>query len=60
MDAGYADQLLLGGDMTTPEAPGLPYLLRRLRLRLEPVLRKDVMDRIFVRNPARAFTVGRS
>ncbi|MEU9015110.1 phosphotriesterase [Streptomyces sp. NPDC048479] len=59
-DAGYAGQLLLGGDMTTPETPGMPYLLRRLRPRLEPALGKDVMDRILVRNPARAFALYRS
>lgn len=58
--AGFGDRLLLGGDTTTPETPGMPYLLRRLRPRLESALGKDLLDRIFVRNPARAFAFDRS
>jgi 5-phospho-D-xylono-1,4-lactonase len=61
-EAGHADQLLVGGDTTTAAArastgggPGIPYLLRRLRPRLEHELGDDVTTKIFVHNPARAF-----
>ncbi|WP_431047355.1 phosphotriesterase family protein [Streptomyces sp. P1-3] len=63
-DAGYADRLLLGGDTTTAAAraasgggPGMPYLLRRLRPRLAAGLGEELMERILVGNPARAFAV---
>lgn len=61
--AGYADRLLLGGDTTTAGArsvsggPGMPYLLRRVRPRLEASLGKETVERILVHNPAQAFTV---
>ncbi|WP_328541022.1 phosphotriesterase family protein [Streptomyces sp. NBC_00344] len=56
-DAGYGDRLLLGGDTTTPETPGMPYLLRRLRPRLEKTLGPALMKQILVGNPARAFAL---
>ena len=63
-EAGYGDQLLLGGDTTTAAArastdggPGMPFLLRRLRPTLEQALGADLVERIFVANPARAFAV---
>lgn len=62
-EAGFGDRLLLGGDTTTAAArsvnggPGLPYLLRRLRPRLEPALGKDLVERILTENPGRAFGV---
>ncbi|MHC3468010.1 phosphotriesterase family protein [Streptomyces sp. 7R007] len=62
-DAGYADRLLLGGDTTTAAArsvdggPGMPYLLRRVRPRLELALGTEAVDRVFTDNPARAFAV---
>lgn len=63
-EAGYGDQLLLGGDTTTAAArastdggPGMPFLLRRLRPKLERALGADLVEQIFVANPARAFAV---
>ncbi|MFJ8504258.1 phosphotriesterase [Streptomyces avermitilis] len=62
-EAGFGHRLLLGGDTTTPAArsvnggPGLPYLLRRLRPRLEAALGKDLVERILTENPGRAFGV---
>ncbi|MGW0731958.1 phosphotriesterase family protein [Streptomyces sp. NPDC002851] len=62
-DAGFADRLLLGGDTTTAgarsvnEGPGMPYLLRGLRERLDAAVGKEVVDGMLVGNPARAFTV---
>ncbi|MFJ8927876.1 phosphotriesterase [Streptomyces sp. NPDC102364] len=62
-DAGHADRLLLGGDTTTAGArsvtggPGMPYLLRRVRPRLEAVLGEGTVERILVDNPAQAFSV---
>ena len=63
-EAGHADQLLLGGDTTTAAAraatdggPGMPFLLRRLRPRLERELGHEATMKIFVDNPARAFAV---
>ncbi|MDG4863761.1 phosphotriesterase [Streptomyces sp. T-3] len=56
-EAGFGGQLLLGGDSTTPEAPGMPHLLRRLRPRLELTLGKDLVDRILTENAARAVAV---
>lgn len=64
-DAGFGDRLLLGGDTTTAGArsvsggPGMPYLLRRVRPRLELALGKELVDRILVDNPGRAFAVER-
>lgn len=60
-EAGYGDKILLGGDTTTAAArsvhggPGMPYLLRRQRPRLEAELGRDLVDRILTTNPARAF-----
>ncbi|MGX5183277.1 phosphotriesterase family protein, partial [Streptomyces avermitilis] len=62
-EAGFGHRLLLGGDTTTAAArsvnggPGLPYLLRRLRPRLEQALGKDLVGRILTENPGRAFGV---
>lgn len=60
--AGHGDRLLLGGDTTTASAraatgggPGMPFLLRVLRPRLERELGADMVSKIFVTNPARAF-----
>ncbi|MFF4353451.1 phosphotriesterase [Streptomyces sp. NPDC001530] len=60
-DAGFGHRLLLGGDTTTAAArsvnggPGMPYLLRRVRPRLELALGKELVDRILTENPGRAF-----
>lgn len=61
--AGHARQLLLGGDTTTAAArastgagPGLPYLLRVLRPRVEQVLGVAVAEDVFRANPARAYS----
>lgn len=59
-EAGHVDRLLLGGDTTTATAradPGMPYLLNRLRPRVERELGTDAASQIFVVNPARAFAV---
>jgi 5-phospho-D-xylono-1,4-lactonase len=59
--AGHADRLLLGGDTVTPSArstadgPGMPFLLKGLRPRIERELGADIATAIFVDNPARAF-----
>jgi phosphotriesterase-related protein len=62
VEAGHADQLLIGGDTTTAEAragtgggPGMPYLLRRLRPAIERELGAATATKLFVTNPARAF-----
>ncbi|MDO0930902.1 phosphotriesterase [Streptomyces sp. DG2A-72] len=60
-DAGFGDRILLGGDTTTAAArsvnggPGMPYLLRRVRTRLEVALGAELVGRILTDNPARAF-----
>ncbi|MEU3369874.1 amidohydrolase family protein [Streptomyces sp. NPDC006660] len=54
-DAGFADRLLLGGDTVTPDTPGMPYLLRRVRPRLALTLGDELVDRILVANPARVY-----
>ncbi|MFD7163467.1 phosphotriesterase family protein [Streptomyces violascens] len=54
-DAGFAERLLLGGDTVTPDTPGMPYLLRRVRPRLELALDKGVLEQILVANPARVY-----
>jgi phosphotriesterase-related protein len=62
-DAGFADRLLLGGDTTTSAArsvhggPGMPYLLRRVRPRLEAELGAELVARVLTENPGRAFAV---
>jgi phosphotriesterase-related protein len=64
VEAGHANQLLLGGDSTTAAAraasgggPGIPYLLTSLRPRLEREFGADVVAKILIANPARAFAV---
>ncbi|WP_382466031.1 phosphotriesterase [Streptomyces noursei] len=60
-DAGFADRILLGGDTTTAGArsvnggPGMPYLLRRLRPRLELAVGAEAVAGMLRANPARAF-----
>ncbi|MFI1534833.1 phosphotriesterase [Streptomyces anandii] len=60
-EAGFADRLLLGGDTVTAGArsvdggPGMPYLLRRVRPRLEADLGAETVNRILTANPAHAF-----
>lgn len=54
-EAGLGGRLLLGGDTTVPETPGMPYLLRRVRPRLEEALGKELLDTVLTTNPARAF-----
>lgn len=62
-EAGFGDRLLLGGDTTTAAArsvnggPGMPYLLRRVRPRLELELGNELTDRILTANPSRAYAV---
>ena len=53
-DAGFAEQLLLGGDTTTSAArgaPGMAHLLTQLRPRLDP----ELAEYVFTANPTRAF-----
>jgi phosphotriesterase-related protein len=53
-DAGHADQVLLGGDTTTAAArggPGMAFLLRTIW----PRLGKELAERFFIANPARAY-----
>jgi len=60
-DAGHTHQILLGGDTLTPtarsraEGPGMPFLLSRLRPRIEHELGPDIAAAIFTENPAHAF-----
>ncbi|MGQ4384060.1 phosphotriesterase family protein [Streptomyces sp. SAS_270] len=60
-EAGFGDRLLLGGDTTTAAArsvdggPGMPYLLRRVRPRLELALGKELVEHILTENPQSAF-----
>ncbi|MFD0023973.1 phosphotriesterase [Streptomyces sp. NPDC058382] len=54
-EAGFGGQLLLGGDTTVPETPGMPHLLRGLRPRLEETLGAEAVNAALVGNPARAF-----
>lgn len=62
-DAGFGHRLLLGGDTTTAGArsvnggPGMPYLLRRVKPRLEVELGEDLVRTILTENPGRAFSV---
>jgi 5-phospho-D-xylono-1,4-lactonase len=60
-EAGHAEQLLLGADTTTSraraatgEGPGMPFLLRGLRPRIERELGDALAAKMFVDNPARA------
>jgi predicted metal-dependent phosphotriesterase family hydrolase len=59
---GHADRLLVGGDTGRASmfrayggGPGLDYVFRRFKPRLERELGRELSDRIFVVNPARAF-----
>ncbi|MBE1461058.1 phosphotriesterase family protein [Kibdelosporangium phytohabitans] len=60
-DAGHAQRILLGGDTTTRTArssadgPGMPFLLRSLRPRIERELGPDIASMILIENPSRAF-----
>ncbi|MFF1922924.1 phosphotriesterase [Streptomyces sp. NPDC058221] len=54
-EAGFGGQILLGGDTTVPETPGMAHLLRRLRPRLEEALGAQGVAAALVGNPARAF-----
>ncbi|MFF4503612.1 phosphotriesterase [Streptomyces sp. NPDC001401] len=62
-EAGFGHRLLLGGDTVVAGArsvdggPGMPYLLRRVRPRLEHALGKEPTHRILTDNPGRAFGV---
>jgi phosphotriesterase-related protein len=62
VDAGHADRLLVGGDTGRRNmlrayggGPGMDYVFARFKPRLERELGPELADRIFVRNPARAF-----
>jgi 5-phospho-D-xylono-1,4-lactonase len=61
-ERGCAGQLLLGGDTGRRSMfrayggyPGLDYVFARFKPRLERELGRELSDRIFVANPARAF-----
>ncbi|OLZ73678.1 phosphotriesterase [Streptomyces sp. IMTB 2501] len=60
-EAGFGDRLLLGGDTVVAGArsvdggPGMPYLLRRVRPRLEEALGAELVDRVLREHPGRAF-----
>jgi phosphotriesterase-related protein len=60
---GHADRLLLGGDTGRASmfrayggGPGLDYVFARFKPRLERELGEELSERIFVENPARAFS----
>jgi predicted metal-dependent phosphotriesterase family hydrolase len=62
IEAGHAEQILLGGDTTSAAAragtgggPGIPFLLTDIRARIIRDFGPDVADAVFRRNPARAF-----
>jgi 5-phospho-D-xylono-1,4-lactonase len=59
---GHAGRILLGGDTGRRSSmraygggPGLDYVFRRFKPRLERELGRDLAEQIFVANPARAF-----
>jgi phosphotriesterase-related protein len=60
-DAGYGEQLLLGGDTVVASArssadgPGMPFLLTDLRPRVAAALGEAAAELILRHNPARAF-----
>ncbi|MGW3144658.1 MULTISPECIES: phosphotriesterase family protein [Streptomyces] len=62
-EAGFGHRLLLGGDTVVAGArsvdggPGMSYLLRRLRPRLEVSLGAELVGRVLTHNPAEAFGV---
>jgi 5-phospho-D-xylono-1,4-lactonase len=62
-ERGHADRLLLGGDTGRRSmmrayggGPGLDYVFARFKPRLERELGTELSERIFVENPARAFS----
>lgn len=62
VDRGHDGRLLLGGDTGRRSmmrayggGPGLDYLFRRFKPRLERELGRELSERIFVENPRRAF-----
>jgi predicted metal-dependent phosphotriesterase family hydrolase len=62
-DRGHADRMLVGGDTGRPSmmrayggGPGLDYVFARFKPRLERELGRELSDRIFVANPAAAFS----
>jgi phosphotriesterase-related protein len=62
-ERGFAGQLLLGGDTGRRSmmrayggGPGLDYVFARFKPRLERELGRELSDKIFVANPARAFS----
>jgi len=62
-DRGHAGSILVGGDTGRRSmmrayggGPGLDYVFRRFKPRLERELGQELSDRIFVSNPARAFS----
>lgn len=57
-EAGFAGQLLLGGDTTVPGTPGMPFLLRPLVPGPAEALGAEAVDRMLVENPSRAFAFG--
>ncbi|MGW4754267.1 phosphotriesterase family protein [Streptomyces chartreusis] len=60
-EAGFGHRLLLGGDTVVAGArsvdggPGMPYLLRKVRPRLALALGEELVERVLVDNPGRAF-----
>jgi predicted metal-dependent phosphotriesterase family hydrolase len=61
-ERGFAEQILLGGDTGRASmmrayggGPGLDYVFRRFKPRLERELGGQLVEQIFVTNPARAF-----
>ncbi|MFE9096875.1 phosphotriesterase [Streptomyces sp. NPDC007264] len=62
-EAGFGHRLLLGGDTVVAGArsvdggPGMPYLLRRVRPRLEADLGKELVGLVLTENPGRALAV---
>lgn len=62
-ERGHSDRLLLGGDTGRRSmlrayggGPGLDYVFRRFKPRLEGELGQELSEQIFVSNPARAFS----
>ncbi len=62
-ERGHSHRLLLGGDTGRSSmmrayggGPGLDYLFRRFKPRLERELGNELSEKIFVANPARAFS----
>ena len=62
VERGHADRLLVGGDTGRASmfrayggGPGMDYVFRRFRPRLERELGQELSERVFVENPAAAF-----